>query len=64
MSHAEPSAHPRKLRDPLRYWLDQEIDTAAAPVAAPARLASGWWILPLVGSGAFSWLLLFWLLFD
>lgn len=64
MSHAEPSARPPKLRDPLRYWLDQESETIVAPVATPARLVSGWWILPLVGSGAFLWVLLFWFLFD
>ncbi len=64
MSHAEPSARPPEPHDPLGYWLNQESDSIAAPVAAPVRLASGWWILPLVGSGAFLWVLLLWLLFD
>ena len=64
MSQAKPSTRLPKLRDPLRYWLDQEAEPIAEPLATPPRMVSGWWIIPLVGSGAFLWMMLFWTMFD
>lgn len=62
MSHTEQGTRSPKAHDPLTYWLKQESESIAMPTARPARLVAGWWILPLVGSGALLWVLLVWVL--